>query len=265
MKKIIGLVVMVAMVLGMVCPAAANALPVTEKTDRFTVLNEDDGLTMVSEDNELVIHINDDVEIIFEDGTDARERLEANQTLAELLDTRNLVVSYTKATFSLPPQTTPEKIVIMYETAVPLPIDVEGGAAVTPVTPIYEFTPEEIEELFPLNGEIVICDEIADAPAPYYNNGVVMVPLRAVAEALGYDVIWNADEQSVNLGPALTLTIGSDYYIRGRMVPFELGTAPELTDGLTYVPLSFWQTVVGGLDAYVFEGQVVIAEAGDMQ
>ena len=268
MKKIIGLVVSTILLFNTLSVSVfANALPAVEKTDRFNLMASGSGLSMVSEDGGLVIHVGDNTEIIFEDGTDARERLVENQTLAELLDGRNLIVSYAVATFSFPPQTSPIKIVILYETAVTLPAEVEIGAAapIGIVPPIYEFSPEEIEALFPLNGEVVVENELIEAPAPYYNNGVVMVPLRAVAEALEFDVIWNGELRSINLGRAITLEIGKDYYTVGRMAPIELGAAPEITDGLTFVPLAFFQNVVNGYDAYVFEGQVVIDKAGEMQ
>ncbi|MCL1976510.1 MAG: hypothetical protein FWG55_00120 [Candidatus Bathyarchaeota archaeon] len=121
------------------------------KTDRFDVMKTEDGLSMISRDGELIIHVSEGTEIVFEDGTDARGRLVDGQTLAELLDSRNLTVSYSITTRSLPPQTTPEKIIIFYEIAVPLPAGVNVDAPVGIVPPIYEFSPEEKETLFPFN------------------------------------------------------------------------------------------------------------------
>jgi hypothetical protein len=39
--------------------------------------------------------------------------------------------------------------VILYEIAVPLPAAIDGNASIGIVPPIYEFSPEEIEDLFP--------------------------------------------------------------------------------------------------------------------
>ncbi|MCL2518991.1 MAG: hypothetical protein FWF15_10555, partial [Oscillospiraceae bacterium] len=138
MKKFIGLALSIILVLSMTAFHAAAEVPAIEKTDRFDVMETESGLYMISHDGELIIIVSDDTEIVFEAGLDARECLADEQTLSELLDGRNLTVSYTIATHSLPPQTTPEKIVILYEIA---------------VHPIYEFTPEEIEELFKTDGE----------------------------------------------------------------------------------------------------------------
>jgi len=256
MKKIIGLVMVMAMLLSMT--ALASGLAAFEKTDRFDVMETEKGLSLISRDGELVIHVGGGTEIIFEDGTDAIGRLEAGQTLAQLLDGRKLTVSYSITTRSIPPQTTPEKIVIHYETIVPLPAYGDGNALIGIVPPIYEFSPEEIEKLFPLNGEIAVNGDIIEAPAPYYANGVVMIPLRAVAQAIGFDVAWDSEIKGVRLGTAINLWIGRDYYIIGKMAPIKLVAAPEITDGHTYVPFTFIREIARNYDIYVFEGQVVV-------
>jgi len=270
MKKMAGLVTVMVMAFGMVVFAAADELPVFEKTDRFDVMDTDTGLSMLSRDGELVIHVGDGTEIIFEDESDARECLEDGQTLAELLNGRNLTVSYSITTRSIPPQTTPEKIVILYEIAVPPIYELQpdefdglfGNTVVGIEPPVYEFSPEEMEALFPLNGEIVVNGQIIDAPAPYYLNGVAMVPLQEIAEALGFEVIWDDETQGVRLGVAINLWIGKDYYTVGKITPIELGVAPELIDEHIYIPYTFFREVVSGYAIYVFEGQVVI-EAAD--
>ena len=238
----------------MASPMAAFAegeLPAVDKTDRFSLIENESGyeagFSMISSDGELVIHISDKTPVFFEDGDEARDRLVPEQTLWQLLDTRKLIVTYSITTKSLPPQTNPEKVVILYEEIVPLPIDVD----------------QLVSEL---NGEIVVNGEIIKAPAPFISDGVVMVPVRAIAEALGFDVNWDAETKGVRLGVAINLQIGKDEYLVGRMAPLSLGTAPVLTDDRTYVPLSFFRDVISGYTVYVFEGQVVIesAESSDM-
>ena len=246
MKKIIGLTMAMVMVLSMAAYTMADGLPAAEKTDRFSVIETAGGQSMISSDGELIIHVSDETPIFLEDGTLVRSHLDRMQTAAEFLNGKTLTVTYSVTTRSLPPQTTPEKIVILYGTAVP---------------PMYEFSPEEMETLFPLNGEIVVKGEIIEAPAPYYSNGVVMVPLRTIAEALGFDVNWDKEVEGVRLGAAINLFIGKDYYTVGRMAPIELGAAPELTDGTTFVPFTFFREVVSGYDIEVFEGKVVIETA----
>ena len=264
--KVMAVAVVIAMVITVSTAAFATevGLPAVEKEDRFDIVETENGLSMISRDGTLVIHVNDGTEIIFEDGTDARERLADNQTLAELLDTRKLIVSYRIATFSLPAQTTPEKIVILYETAVTLPAEVDGGSAVGITPPIYEFekpatlpaTEGEFDQI--LNGKTVVKGETIDAPAPYYSDGVLMLPVRAIAEALGYEVNWDNAVKGVRLGLATNLWIGKDYYTVARMAPIELGAAPELTGEFTYVPATFFGEVIRGYDVHVYNGWVLI-------
>lgn len=70
---------------------------------------------------------------------------------------------------------------------------------------------------------------------------VVMIPLRPIAEALGYTVTWNDEDQSVELSKEAQwarLKLGEDNYSFAKML-VKLGTAPEIKDGSTYVPLDF--------------------------
>lgn len=81
----------------------------------------------------------------------------------------------------------------------------------------------------------------------YEKNGHVMVPLRAAAEALGYDVKWIGSENSVELNLKAQWTkikIGEDSYFFTKMAPFKLGAAPEMKKSGTYVPLEFFTEVL---------------------
>ncbi len=73
------------------------------------------------------------------------------------------------------------------------------------------------------------------------DNRTAMVPLRQVAEALGYSVTWNDEKQMIELSKGVqwtALKIGEDNYSFAKML-INLGTAPELKDSKTYVPLNF--------------------------
>ena len=107
-------------------------------TGVFNVMDDYDApgvdFRMISADGELIIHITDDVDVYFEgyvplgDETDeetrnAREVL-FGRTLAEVLENRNLKITYSISTRSIPPQTTPTMVEILFETAVHLPIEI---------------------------------------------------------------------------------------------------------------------------------------------
>ena len=83
----------------------------------------------------------------------------------------------------------------------------------------------------------------------------VMVPLRTVAEALGFTVTWNGDG-TVSIDSGLmhsTIAIGTDSYqavtslegAEGATGPLQLGAAPYVVDGCTYVPLKLFDILLG--------------------
>jgi len=270
-KKVLALLLAVIMILGIgsvlaMGDNAANGSPSSEKTARFIILEGSEN-SMISECGELVIHISDETPIVFEDDIDVREALEEGQVLLEVLDGRKLVVTYSITTRSIPPQTTPEKIVVMYEVAVHLPIDINGeaedGLGIEAPIGSLTLTEEELDEMYEvmqLNGEVVMFGELIDMPSPFLVRSTgridIMVPLRAIAEELGYDVNWDHEVQGVRLGASTNLWIGRDEYVVGRMAPVELGVAPALVDGVTFVPMTFFRDVLG-YNIFSFEGQVV--------
>ena len=267
-KRILAVLLVMLITLSMVSVFSANDITSFEKTARFNIL-EGSEYSMISEDGELVIHINNEVPIIFEDDIDVREAIEPYEELMAFLDGRKLVVTYSITTRSIPPQTTPEKIVVMYEVAVHLPAEVNGEDGYMGIEPpIYHFDEDELTALISeLNGEIVVDGEFIDAPAPFITHSdigaiVVMVPLRAISEALDYDVYWDAETRGIRIGAATNLWINRDEYHVGRAAPIELGTAPILVDGVTFVPMTFFREVMG-YTIFSFEGQVVISEPAE--
>ncbi len=81
----------------------------------------------------------------------------------------------------------------------------------------------------------------------------IMVPLRVLAEKLGFTVVWENGVVTVT-GPEryVQLTIGKDEYFaaptqEGMMGAslFSLGCAPYVTDGCTYVPVEFFDALLG--------------------
>ena len=91
-------------------------------------------------------------------------------------------------------------------------------------------------------------------------NATVMVPLRAIAETLGFTVIWDNDSVLVdNKVMHATVTLGVDSYmvatsvegVLGTSAPFSLGAAPCATDGVTYVPLTLFEALLGNVEGMV--------------
>ena len=173
---------------------------------------------LVSADNFLKLNISEDTEIVSEDGSKFEEELY----------NRKLVVLYGAATKSIPAQTNPTKIIVLDEEK-PVILD-----------------------------EIAVNGKKLEAVKPILNDGgVVMVPVRAVAEALGYEVGWNQEEQKVTVGELLSFRIGEDNYTMDDTSGIQLYAAPLLEEGTTYVPLSFISEFLNASTSQV-NSQVVI-------
>ena len=179
---------------------------------------------LVSSDNMLKLNISKETEIISQDG----------KAFEGELSNRNLLVLYGISTKSIPAQTNPDKIVVLSEKAL------SGNIA---------------------SMNIVVNNKTIEAPSAYTNeNGIFMVPLRAIAENLKFDVNWEGKTKTVMLGKGICLTIGKDNYIYMKTAPIQLGTAPEVIDGKTFVPLSFFKDVLGMKTVNVSGSHIVISD-----
>lgn len=213
-----------------------------EKNIRVDIFDKD----LVSTDNSLKLNLLDETEIISHDGNEFEGELEG----------RKLAVFYAASTKSIPAQTSPDKIVVLPDTEEPATEDTVQDAS---------------EEILPIMGDvsamdIIVNNEKAEAPSAYTNDqGTLMVPLRPIAEALGFEVNWNDQLQSIMLDKDISLKLGEDNYINAKNAPIQLGASPELVEGTTYVPLIFFRKVAQMNNAYVFEAQIVIDNGEKMQ
>ena len=92
---------------------------------------------------------------------------------------------------------------------------------------------------------------------------VKMIPLRKAAEGLGYSLDWNAQDSSVRVYKGnfeTRLEIGRNSYgPPGRPDAIELEAAPLLYGGVTYVPVSFFDAVLGASHSTDSRGTVAIS------
>ena len=210
------------------------------KVDRFyTWEGRDDGY-LLSQSGQFAFKVDDKTDIILANGDDFTDGYYIG---------RRIVAIYGASTKSIPELTTATKLIVLYEDAVTLP----------------ETVPE-IPEDFDIDATgwpIIVNGEKIDAPAVIQTeDGTVMIPLRAVAQKLGYDVAWDGAVQSVRLGVAIHLWIGNEEVHVGRMAPISLSTAPQLINGFTYVPMSFFRDVLNMASAFALEGQIEINSDG---
>ncbi|RIX52119.1 copper amine oxidase N-terminal domain-containing protein [Paenibacillus nanensis] len=191
------------------------------KDDRSVMVDRFDE-TLLNAGQTLKLNISEETIVTAQDG----EAFEGDLT------NRKLFVEYQAVALSLPGQTTPTRIVVLDE-----------QPAVNPEEPL----------------TISVNDQLLEASSAYMNeHGTVMIPLRAVAEALGYELTWEADTKTVRVGQVISLQIGNDDYIYAKMAPIQLDAAPALVDGLTYVPVSFFKEVARAKEVSIDSNQIVI-------
>ncbi len=82
-----------------------------------------------------------------------------------------------------------------------------------------------------------------DAETTIFRNteGVIMVPLREVAQALGYEVFWSGELLEITVignGRIVRLSTGK-YAVHNTDTDVVMDAAPVIVDSKTYVPLNF--------------------------
>ena len=142
--------------------------------------------------------------------------------VAELKAGDKMLLWYEFTTMSMPGQATATKAVLLKQGPADINISTTAG-------------------VIAMDGK-----ELADVKLVEKNN-TLYVPLRQVAEALGYTVTWNGDAQAAVVydGPrSAVCTIGSYDYGQQRM-RVQLQYTPELIDGVTMVPVEMLEHVLG--------------------
>ena len=136
--------------------------------------------------------------------------------------------------------------------------ETESPALLSQTPAVISEAPEEAagRYTFEINGKDVPLD------------AVIIVPLRAVAEPLGFTATWNGDGTvTVDSGEMhMTITIGEDSYQAitsiegavGATAPLSLGAAPYVADGTTYVPLEMFNVLLGNNAVTLENGKIVI-------
>ena len=142
--------------------------------------------------------------------------------VAELKAGDKMLLWYEFTTMSMPGQATATKAVLLKQGPADINISTTAG-------------------VIAMDGK-----ELADIKLIEKNN-TLYVPLRQVAEALGYTVTWNGDAQTAVVydGPrSAVCTIGSYDYGQQRM-RVQLQYTPELIDGVTMVPVEMLEHILG--------------------
>lgn len=236
-------------------------LPVRYTPDVLVLNTENDGFVkadsfsdeLVNSQNTLELNIDDSTVIEFANGA----KMAAS---ADDIKNSDAVVFYTTTTRSIPAQTTPSKVIILGDATDTSMFDIadEADKDVTDTTdvPATIGTPdgEILDEAMGVDAEnyatLTVNGNKVDAHF-IDSEGVTMLPIRVVAEAMGLDVNWDESRQAVSVGTTqmgVFLQIGENKYSKAKMKAAELEKAPELVDigetSLTYVPVSFFADIL---------------------
>ena len=212
--------------------------------DRFYEWEDHSEGYYIAQSGAFAFRISEDTEIILENGDDYID--------GDLAGKR-IVVIFDVSTRSIPELATARTLIVLCEDAVNLP----------DVAPPEELAPVGDPEIDASGWPILVDGVLVEAPAAYQTaERIVMVPLRVIAETLGFEVRWDAEARTVTLDDSIVLTIGDASYLVGETV-IELADAPALMGGFTYVPLAFFRDILELPNAFAFEGQIEIHSDGD--
>lgn len=88
---------------------------------------------------------------------------------------------------------------------------------------------------------------ISKNPDIYFRSNELMIPIKAIAQALDYDLRWIDSTKTAVLDDKAiaALATANDYYYRyGQMADIRLETTPEIRNSRMYVPLDFLSEVL---------------------
>ena len=211
-----------------------------EGSQSIKIAHFNDELT--SMDNQLKLNIQKDTLMVDEDG---------GKVEAEDLKGENLLVFYEITTRSIPAQTNPKKVILLDG----IDMDWDFGQDLNIIDRI-TFPMEENEDERPI--------KVLDNQLYKNEENVLMVPLREVGQALGYEVTWDSEKRAAELvkGAQWTQvvigegTVGEDNYSFAKMI-VKLGTAPVLKNSTAYVPVNFIEEVLQ-MNISVEDGMLII-------
>lgn len=109
------------------------------------------------------------------------------------------------------------------------------------------------------NSALAINGEVVEDAKVLTKDEMVFVPVRALCEALGMEVMWDNDAELVTIVKMpiyVTFSPTEDAYTFAKTAPMQLGSAPFMKNDRTYVPAIFISEIL--------KQEFTIAENGDI-
>ena len=143
------------------------------------------------------------------------------------------------------------------------------SAMILSVTALTAFAGTDELTVMPISAEspvltVNVNDEDIEAKTYVSNDGISMIPLRAVCEKLGFTVTWEGETNRIILEKMplyITMYTTEDGYTFSKTAPMKLGTPPVVVEGTTYVPFNFITEILNGY--YVIDGERILIFFGE--
>lgn len=206
----------------------AHVVMVADENGGFPIYAEVSAVTKDEDGNTVLSSKDGNYEIVYAEETTALEPFATKNivNIADVKEGTRLLVNASVMTMSIPAVVPAERIVILPEET----------AAQTPAIP----------EKVLLNGKELATAEIAAQIID--RDGAYLLPVRAICEAAGLEVAWDAELQAITVGTipmGVTFNIGVNSYTKARMAHQTLSSAPILENDRTYVPIDFFTQILG--------------------
>jgi len=115
-----------------------------------------------------------------------------------------------------------------------------------------------------IQDEIITKDYFFTLPPSQYST--IMVQLRAVTRDFGFRLLWSESADRINIMQGqryiTSITIGTNSYVVHGRPARELESAPMIVDNRTYVPLSFFDEILG-IATLVNNGYIIFSMYND--
>lgn len=194
----------------MVSEQELPAFPLFAEADKVEF--DEDLYKITSADGQYIIKVTEDTKITTLDGADL--------TATDIKEGDSVLFYTNILTLSIPAQATADKLVVI------------GSAKA-------EKAIADFDKVM-VNGTDVATKVIVDGDH-------TLLHVRAICEAMGYEVSWDEKLFAVTVGTVpmgVTFKIGENAYNKAKMTPAELSAAPQIIDDFTYVPVDFFEEIL---------------------
>ncbi len=229
--------------------------PATLLTVQTVTKNQDENIRVLTQEGSLTLIITKDTPI-----TPFKTKNIA--TMTDIQPGTTLLAWFEMVAESYPAQATANQVVLLNTPASQEPVTPQNPAPATQEPSLDNL----INIVLDTDVNTIIVNGKTMNGTPIVRNEVVLVPVREIAETLGFKVTWEEDTQNVVLDNGIvrsTALIGFDGYYKNiinvsQKIPIKsLGAAPELIEKKAYVPALLFNLLLNNPNAVTTENHIL--------